>query len=70
MGPGVQGGRVIGGFDEDWLGRRVDLNSGELDEGGTLMTSAHLGATLLHLGGVDPAEHLSGIDPLAGALQL
>ncbi|MCB9797917.1 MAG: DUF1501 domain-containing protein [Alphaproteobacteria bacterium] len=68
IGPGVSGGRVIGGLDEDGLGRRVDLPSGELSEGGTLLTSAHLGATLLALGGLDPAEHLGEVEPIEGAL--
>jgi hypothetical protein len=66
-GPGVSGGQVIGGFDDTLMGQRIDLATGGVDAGGTRLTSAHLGATILALGDVDPASYL-GVDPIGAAL--
>ncbi|MCB9760463.1 MAG: DUF1501 domain-containing protein [Alphaproteobacteria bacterium] len=68
MGSGVQGNQVIGGFDSGWRGQRVDRFTGAPDEAGTAMTAAHLGATLMALADIDPADHLDGIDPIDAAL--
>jgi uncharacterized protein (DUF1501 family) len=57
VGAGVRAGRAIGGYDSDLIGLPVDLATGEPDDAGTPLTSAHLGATLLALGDVDPAAH-------------
>lgn len=59
VGSGVRGGQVVGGFDDEMLGERVDLTSGERSDTGTSLLSGHLGATLLAMGDVDPAEHLN-----------
>lgn len=58
VGAGVRGGQVVGRFEDDLTGAPVDLSSGEVAESGEIMTSAHLGATLLAMGDVDPAEFL------------
>jgi len=50
-------GRVIGGYDDDFLGMGVDLETGAVDEGADPIVDASLGATLLALGDIDPAEH-------------
>lgn len=63
VGPGVRGATVAGGYDDDLLGRPVDLATGEAAESGTWLSSAHLGATLLALAGLDPGE-LSPVDAL------
>lgn len=68
LGPGVVGGRVIGAYDDDFVGQPTDLASGEPAEGGALMTAAHLGATLLALGDVDPAEYTTA-EPITAALE-
>jgi len=68
LGPGVSGGRVIGGFDDTLLGKRVDLSSGEFSESGTRLTSAHLGATILALGDVDPGDYLGSVSPIGAVL--
>lgn len=68
LGPGLAHGRVIGGFDEGFAGRPVDLESGELFEGGQLITAEAVGAALLELGGVDPAAWVQGTAPLRGIL--
>ena len=67
IGAGVAGGRVIGGFDDQLLGSPVDLASGALSDTGTTMTAEHLGATLLAMAGVDPAEH-TDVEPITAAM--
>ena len=66
VGPGLAGGRVLGGFDDNLYARRVDPASGEAAFSGQALGPAELGATLLALGDVDP--RLVGAAPLAAAL--
>jgi hypothetical protein len=47
-------------MDDNFLGRPVDLATGEVTDSGVGLVPGHLGATLLTLGGVDPAEVLAG----------
>lgn len=54
---GVTGGRVVGGFDDQVLSVRVDPGSAEASDAGVRLTGAVLGATLLALGDVDPAQY-------------
>lgn len=68
VGPGVTGGRVVGGFDALYAGRPVDPGSGDVADDGPLLSAEALGATLLALADVDPAEHVPGVAPLAGVL--
>ncbi|MCB9744296.1 MAG: DUF1501 domain-containing protein [Alphaproteobacteria bacterium] len=69
LGSGVRGNQVIGRFDEGWRGHRVDQWTGEVSEDGVAMTAAHLGATLMALGDVDPEEHLPGIEVIEAAIE-
>ena len=55
-GPGVRGGQVIGAFDEAQFGMDVDPATGELSESGQPIGPNVLGATLMLLGDVDPAD--------------
>ncbi len=66
VGAGVRGGQVIGAYDDDLMGRPISLATGQLDDKGVGVTSSHLGATLLALGGLDPA--LAGESPIEAAL--
>ncbi|MDP2317619.1 MAG: DUF1501 domain-containing protein [Pseudomonadota bacterium] len=68
LGAGVAGGRVVGGYDDSLLGAPTDLATGELDGGGTALTAAHLGATLLAMADVDPGLYTSA-EPILGAIQ-
>jgi uncharacterized protein (DUF1501 family) len=68
IGAGVAGGRAIGGYDDALKGRDVDLASGDVRDGATPMHSGHLGATLLALGDVDPAEFVVDASPITAAL--
>ena len=65
MGAGIQGGQVIGAMNESFQGEPVALSTGEVSGSGTALTPEHLGATLLTLADIDPAEYL----PNTGALQ-
>lgn len=53
IGAGVQGGRVVGGYDQDLCGKSIDLESGEESANGTLLSSSHVGATILALAGLE-----------------
>jgi hypothetical protein len=68
IGSGVAGGRAYGGYGEDFEGAPIDPGSGEVHDSGVQMISSHLGATLLALGDVDPAEYLPGISPITALL--
>jgi uncharacterized protein (DUF1501 family) len=68
IGPGIAGNRNIGGFDDGFQALPIDLVSGELDEGGSLPGSDMLGATLLTLAGLDPAEWLPGVATIPALL--
>jgi len=68
VGPGVASGRVIGEFDEFFYGAPVDPNTGDKDNGGILMTSANVGASLIQLADIDPEEFLPGVAPIPGLL--
>lgn len=67
LGGGIAGSRVIGGYDADMGGRPVDLASGEVSDGGTRLVPGHLGATLLALADIDPAEYVLE-SPILGLL--
>jgi len=69
IGAGILGGQVVGGVDEQSRGLSIDLATGDTTDSGVPLLADHLGATLLHLGGLDPEEFLSGIDPIAAALK-
>jgi uncharacterized protein (DUF1501 family) len=60
IGAGVQGGQVVGGLDSAGLGLEVE---------GTQLLAAHLGATLLAMGDVDPAEYLGDVAPISPAMR-
>ncbi len=68
IGSGVAGGQSIGGLSSDFMGEPIDLSSGERTDAGTDLQAGHLGATILRLGGVDPAEYLVDLEPIMAAL--
>ena len=69
IGAGVQGGQVVGAFGDDGVGQPIDLKTGDLHNKGTMLLPAHLGATLLALGDVDPGPYTGGVDPILGLLK-
>ena len=56
VGAGVQGGQTVGALSDQARGVPIDLESGQASDGGVSLTSSNLGATLLAMGDVDPAE--------------
>jgi hypothetical protein len=58
IGPGVAGGRVVGGFDDSGYGAATDFASGDVMAEGPGISAANFGATLMALGDVDPGETL------------
>ena len=67
IGSGVRGGQVIGGYDDYAAGQPTSLDSGQVDDSGEYLVTGHVGATLLALADIDPAEHLA-FDPIRAAL--
>lgn len=69
VGAGVEGGRVIGGFDDAVTGRPVVLDTGEVDDGaGVALEGGHIAATVLALADVDPGEYFPTTPPLTAVL--
>jgi uncharacterized protein (DUF1501 family) len=68
VGPGLDGSRVVGGFDDYFGGRRVDPLTAEISDSGVDLGAEHLGATLLALAGLDTEALLPGVEPLLGIL--
>jgi uncharacterized protein (DUF1501 family) len=68
VGPGLTGGRVIGGWDDHWYGRPVDPTSGQVREDGQVLSAEAVGATLLALADVDPGPYVSGVSPITGVI--
>jgi uncharacterized protein (DUF1501 family) len=73
MGGGIRGDQVVGAYNADMGGIPVVPDTGELDESGTsgvLIDPSHIGATLLHLAGVDPGPILGAeMEPLTCLLE-
>jgi hypothetical protein len=67
MGPGINGDRSFGGFSDLYAGIGVD-GGGDPDPSQPGIPAEAVGATLLTLGDVDPAEYLRIVDPVPGVL--
>lgn len=68
-GPVITGNRVVGGYDSLYYGETVDPASGELARDASQLTTSAVGATLLELCGIDPAEYLTGTSSMPGVLR-
>lgn len=68
IGSGIRGGRAIGGYTNGYTGVGVDPASGDLDPERPGIDARAFGATLLALGGVDPAEHMARPEIIEGVL--
>lgn len=64
IGGGSTGGRVIGATNDEFLARKIDLESGEPSGNGEQLLYGSLAAGVLALAGVDPEPHLPGVEPL------
>lgn len=68
MGAGIAGGQSLGAVDDYGIGLAIDLDSGALSTSGEALSPAHLGATLLTLGGIDAGEYTGGVPPIGALL--
>lgn len=68
IGPAIRGDQVIGAFDDDLYGKKVDLVSGEVTDSGSAIGTDVIGATLLTLAGIDPAEESLAASPLEAVI--
>lgn len=68
LGPGLTTDRVVGSFDDSYVGSLVDLDTAEVTGSGRTLSAEAVGAALLTLADIDPAEHIAGADPLLGIL--
>jgi uncharacterized protein (DUF1501 family) len=68
VGPRITGNRVVGAFDHYYYGRRIDRATGEVSDQGHDLNVEELGATLLLAAGIDPNEHLTGVQGIAGVI--
>jgi len=69
IGNGITGNRVVGAYDTYYYGELLDFATGEIDrKSGQNLSSANLGATLLHLADIDYNEHMPGIASIPGIL--
>ncbi len=66
LGAGVKGGTVLGGTNDELGARSIDLDTGEIDDGGAQLQSANLVAGVLENLGVDPARYLPGVEAFRG----
>jgi len=68
IGPGIQGNRTIGAFNDVYAGIGVDPKTGDLDSNRVGIDAPMLGATLLALGDVDPGQFLKNPEVVEGVL--
>ncbi|MBL8617047.1 MAG: DUF1501 domain-containing protein [Deltaproteobacteria bacterium] len=69
IGSGVRGGRSLGATDGALVGRKVDFRTGLASDTGEVLGSEHVGAALLKLGGVNPADILPGVQSFDALLR-
>ncbi len=68
LGEGLTTDRIMGGVDMSYQGIRLDLQSGEPQSAGQILSIESVGAGLLALAGLDPSEHILDAEPLLGML--
>ena len=69
VGPGIAGGRTIGGMNALYYGEKLDYASGDVaTKGGTEINAGNFGATLLALADIDPGDWLPGYPAVSGLL--
>lgn len=66
LGAGVQGGRVVGGTDDEVVGLPTDPETGRIDDRFGPISYSSFAAGILDGVGVDPEKWLPGVVPLRG----
>jgi hypothetical protein len=69
IGAGVQGGQVVGALNQGGLGQPINLQTGEIHPDGKALLPAHIGATLLALGDVDPGDFTGNAAPIQALIR-
>ncbi len=69
LGAGIRGNRVIGATDPGLIAEPTDLVTGEQRASGAIIGTENVGTALLKLGGLDPDQHLQGVQPLDAMLR-
>ena len=68
LGSGFTGNRTVGAYTGTMGGRRVDFASGNLFDGGSILTATTIGATLLAMADIDPGDWALDSEPILGIL--
>jgi hypothetical protein len=68
-GSGVHGGRAVGETDEGLIANPVSFADGLPDAGGDVIGTENVGTAVLKLGGLDPENHLPGVQVLDAILR-
>ena len=68
-GSGVRGNRTFGGTDDRFIALPCDFETGQTSSTGEIIGTEHVGTALLKLGGLDPEDHLPGVQPLTGLIK-
>lgn len=67
-GAGIKGNQTIGATDDGLVSQPIDFKTGRAASNGSILASENLGAALLKLGGLDPAQYLSGVQTFEAIL--
>ena len=71
LGGGIEGGRAVGGTDDDMRGLKINENTGLIDENGITLNPTHLGAAVLELTlGADYLGYRSYLERLPALVRL
>lgn len=68
VGRGVNGGRTLGATDDGLVGLPVDFATGAGSGSGQIVGTENVGTAILRLAGLDPEDHLPGIEPFEALL--
>lgn len=69
IGSGVAGNRMVGRTDDELVSEPIDFTTGQPSASGDVPGCENLGVALLKLGGVDPEQHLPGVQSLDAVLR-
>ena len=68
LGSGFTPNRVVGSYTGSMGAEKIDFATGELFDGGNVMTATTIGATLLAMADIDPGDWALDSGPILGVL--
>jgi hypothetical protein len=68
-GGAVRGNQVVGSTDDKLIATSVDFSTGKPSSSGSMLGSENLGAALLTMAGLDPNQHLNGVEVFKAVLK-